>query len=454
MRVLIWVSIAIALVNSAPAQVRLPGVQLPVLPTQKLTQAIGQTGTDTLDQLSDLRHLQIARLIRANPRTIATDPHGNPIVRDELLAFSPSASALEAVRALGFGVVREQTIEDLDIRLVVLRPPAKLSIAKALRQLREADPTGSYDFNHIYSGGGIVVPAPAAPPASAPAPEAAAAIAIAASVADTPPANAAATGRDRAAPRVGLIDAGVDVAHPVFHDAAIHPWGCADRILASAHGTAVASLLIGQATGFHGVLPGGELYAANVYCDAPTGGAVDALAAAFSWLTQQRVAVINVSLVGPDNLALAQIVRALTSRGYLLVAAVGNDGPAAAPLYPASYPGVIGVTGVDKHRRALLEAARGKQVMFAAPGADMLAADASGKYSAVRGTSFAAPIVAALLAQTVSVPDSSSRDAAVEALARQAIDLGPPGRDLTYGFGLVGAEYAMEEIPVSGRINR
>jgi subtilisin family serine protease len=447
MRVLIWVGIAIALVDSAAAQVRLPGAQLPVLPTQKLTQAIGQTGTDTLDQLSGLRHLQIARLIRANPRTIATDPHGNPIVRDELLAFSPSASAMEAARALGFGVVREQTIEDLDIRLVVLRPPAKVSIAKALRQLREADPAGSYDFNHIYSGGGIAASAPAAPPASAP-------VAVAAAVADTPPENAGATGRDRAAPRVGLIDAGVDVAHPVFHDAVIHPWGCADRILASAHGTGVASLLIGQASGFHGVLPRGELYAANVYCDAPTGGAVDALAAAFAWLAQQRVAVINVSLVGPDNLALALIVRALTSRGYLLVAAVGNDGPAAPPLYPASYPGVIGVTGVDKHRRALLEAARGKQVMFAAPGADMLAADSGGKYSAVRGTSFAAPIVAALLAQTVSAPDSSARDAAVEALARQAIDLGPPGRDLTYGFGLVGAEYAMEEMPVSGRINR
>src|ERR1700719_4156131 len=257
MRVLIWVCIAIVLANSAPAQVRLPGAQLPALPTQKLTQAIGQTGTDTLDQLSDLRHLQIARLIRANPRTIVTDPHGNPIVRDELLAFSPSASAMEAARALGFGLVREQTIEDLDIRLVVLRPPAKVSIAKALRQLREADPTGSYDFNHIYSGGGIVASAPPAPPASvaasAPGPAATRApapVAAAVAVADTPPENAGTTGRDRAAPRVGLIDAGVDVAHPVFHDAVIHPWGCADRILASAHGTAVASLLIGQATGF------------------------------------------------------------------------------------------------------------------------------------------------------------------------------------------------------------
>jgi subtilisin family serine protease len=105
----------------------------------------------------------------------------------------------------------------------------------------------------------------------------------------------------------------------------------------------------------------------------------------------------------------------------------------------------------------LIEAARGQQVMFAAPGADMAAADSGGKYSAVRGTSFAAPIVAGLLAQMLSTPDSSAADAAVEALSRQAIDLGAPGRDLTYGFGLVGAERfsaPKEETPTDGRINR
>ena len=160
-----------------------------------------------------------------------------------------------------------------------------------------------------------------------------------------------------------------------------------------------------------------ELYAADIYCNAPTGGAVDALAAAFAWLAQQRVAVINVSLVGPDNAALAQIVRALTSRGYLLVAAVGNDGPAAPPLYPASYPHVVGVTAVDAHRRVLIEAARGNQVMFAAQGADMAAADIGGKYSSIRGTSFAAPIVAALLAQSVRRPIWAEH-AALESLAK------------------------------------
>jgi subtilisin family serine protease len=435
MRVWMWIIVATTAVNSAHAQLRLPGgAPLPVLP-QKLTQTIGQTAA-SLEQLSDVRRLQIANLIRANPRTVAADPRGNPIVRDELLAFSPSAKGLEAARALGLETVREQTIDDLDIRLVVLKPPPNLPVAKALSRLREADPAGIYDFNHIYLGGGLGAAPPDAPP---------------------PGNDAGAGSTDRPASRVGLIDAGVDIAHPAFHDAVIHSWGCGDRILPSTHGTAVASLLLGRPTGFHGVSVGAELYAANVYCDAPTGGAVDALAAAFSWLARQRVAVINVSLVGPDNAALAQIVRALTARGYLLVAAVGNDGPAAPPLYPASYPRVVGVTAVDSHRRVLIEAARGKQVMFAAPGADMVAADNGGKYSAVRGTSFAAPIVAGLLAQMLFTPDLSASDAAVEALALHAIDLGPPGRDLTYGFGLVGAERfsaSKEETPTDGRINR
>ena len=424
MRVFFYMAMATLAVNSAQAQLRLPIAPLPPLPVQKLTQTVAQAGAGTLEQLSDARHLLTANLIRTNPRTIAADPHGNPIVRGELLAYSPATPAIEAAQTSGFRIAREQSIAALEIHLVVLQPPPSMSIVKALRQLREADPAGTYDFNHIYTGVGDVsagAQSDAQLPQSAPA------------------------GRsDQPVPRVGLIDSGVDRAHPVFRDALIHPWGCGDRALPTAHGTAVASLLVGQSTRFHGVLDSAELYAADVYCNAPTGGAVDALAGAFAWLAEQRVAVINVSLVGPDNAALAGIVRALTSRGYLLVAAVGNDGPAAPPLFPASYPHVVGVTAVDAHRRVLIEAARGNQVMFAARGADMSAADVGGKYSAIRGTSFAAPIVAALLAQSVMTPDVSGSNAAIEALAQSAIDLGLPGRDLTYGFGLVGANYLAE----------
>ena len=431
MRALLCLLIASVAANSARAQLRLPVAPLPPLPIQKLQtvgQAVGQVGAGTLEQLSAVRRTLIANLVRQNPRTITTDPHGNPIVRDELLAYSPTAEAIDAARAGGFVIAREQATGDPDIHLVVLQPPASMNLAKALRQLRAADPAGIYDFNHLYTGVGFSV-GPAGVPNAAALP-------------DTPlPHEPAANRADQPATRVGLIDSGVEGSHPVFSDAQIHTWGCGGRILPSAHGTAVASLLVGQSSSFHGMLDRAELYAADVYCNAPTGGAVDALAAAFAWLAQQRVAVINVSLVGPDNAALAQIVRTLTSRGYLLVAAVGNDGPAAAPLYPASYPHVVGVTAVDSHRRVLIEAARGNQVMFAARGADMSAADTGGKYSVIRGTSFAAPIVAALLAQSLPTPDFSAGNAALESLAQSAIDLGPPGRDLTYGFGLVGADH-------------
>jgi hypothetical protein len=38
-------------------------------------------------------------------------------------------------------------------------------------------------------------------------------------------------------------------------------------------------------------------------------------------------------------------------------------------------------------------------------------------------------------------PNAAAAAAAVDTLAQSAIDLGPPGRDLTYGYGLVGAFY-------------
>jgi subtilisin family serine protease len=132
------------------------------------------------------------------------------------------------------------------------------------------------------------------------------------------------------------------------------------------------------------------------------------------------------------------VVSALIARGHLIVAAVGNDGPAAPPLYPAAYPDVVGVTAVDAHRRVLIEAERGPQVMFAAQGADLKAATLEHGYADVRGTSFAAPTVAALLASFSSAPDHHAADAAIDALAKSAIHLGSAGRNLTYGFGLVG----------------
>jgi len=197
----------------------------------------------------------------------------------------------------------------------------------------------------------------------------------------------------------------------------------------------VAALMAGHSAWLSGAAPAATLYAADIYCDNPAGGAAETVAAALAWLAGERVPVINLSIVGPPNRALERAVGALIRRGHVLVAAVGNDGPAAPPLYPASYPGVVGVSAVDRRGQVLPEAARGAQVMFAAPGSDMVsAAPGAPPYKRVRGTSFAAPIVAALLAEKLARPDPALARAAIAALAAQA----GAARNPETGFGIVG----------------
>ncbi len=406
----------------AAAQVGLPPVRVPLPNALPGLPATGLAVDPRLDaelptaNLRDLRALRVRALLRSHRDLIEADPHGNPIVRGEVLAVAPTPAALAAAAAAGFAVVRESTLETLELRIVVLR--AVSGTAHSLAQLQAADPAGVYDFNHIYieSGAAVAADVALAQPAASP---------------------TEAAGRSTAA-RVGLIDTGVDAAHEVFKSEPVHQHGCAGRVVPHAHGTAVASLLVGRAPTFGGAAPGAELYAADVYCGLPTGGATEEVAAAFAWLVQQEVPVINVSLVGPPNRLLEVVVQRVLASGHIIVAAVGNDGPAAPPLYPAAWPGVVGVTGVDAQRRVLVEAERGPQVKFSAPGAQLAAAKSPSGYLVVRGTSFAAPLVAGLLALKLPTPAPASAVAAINALAQEATHLGSGSPNPVYGFGLVG----------------
>jgi subtilisin family serine protease len=107
---------------------------------------------------------------------------------------------------------------------------------------------------------------------------------------------------------------------------------------------------------------------------------------------------------------------------------------------------------VDAKGRVLVEAERGPQVKFAAPGADMAAARPPQGYALVRGTSFASPIVAGLLALDLQSPDKAAAEEAVAALARRAVDLGTPGLDPVYGYGLVPSCGASRHSPGYGQI--
>ena len=410
---LAWLGAALSvLAVPAQAQLRLPSITVPTLPT--LTQRpLNAPLLDALNAavpLQELRTNTVRELLRRNPDTLEADPAGEPMRRRELVLVSPPQATVDAALAAGFSVLREQSLAELDLRQVVVRVPAGMGTAQALARLRLIDPQLQVDFNHLYTRSGEA----------------------------TMPGREGNENASAAFRRVGLIDGGVDRRHRALSGARTQVWGCGGESVPSPHGTAVASLLVGRDAAFAGALPESTLYAADVYCEQPTGGAVDEMVKALAWMARERVAVVNISLVGPANRLLEQAVQAMVRKGHLIVAAVGNDGPAAPPLYPASYAGVVGVTGVTPARRALPEAAQGPQVMFAAPGAELAVARPDGGYVSARGTSFAAPVVAGLLAERLTSPDPIAASAALAFLAQSAQDLGAPGRDPVFGFGLVG----------------
>lgn len=90
------------------------------------------------------------------------------------------------------------------------------------------------------------------------------------------------------------------------------------------------------------------------------------------------------------------------------------------------------MTGVDGRNRALIEDGRSLHLDYAAPAADMAAAEIGGGVTAVRGTSFAVPYVAARLSRAVKLGA-----APLAMLDSEAEDLGKPGPDKLFGRGLI-----------------
>jgi len=332
--------------------------------------------------LLELRRLRLRELIKTHRDNLESDNNGQPVARGRLIALDPDPVSLQLAARAGFVVLTEERHQSLGVRVVQLRIPRGLSARAALPLLRQAAPGIAADYDHVFEpAGGDLLPVAVALAASAPA-----------------------TGR-----LIGMIDGGV-ASHPALAAAAIEQNGFAGNPQPTGHGTAVASLIVGDQGPFRGAARGSSLLVADVYGGSRAAGSATTVVRALAWLTSRRPDVINISLVGPPNILVARAVAGARARGIQLVASVGNDGPAAPPQYPASYPGVIAVTGVDGKGRALPEAGRAIHVDFAAPGADMAAALPGKGYATVRGTSFAAPLATARLA-VVGSPQLLVREA-------------------------------------------
>jgi hypothetical protein len=385
----------LALAGSAAAQ-RIPGStplpqpELPRVPPlggiigglDRTRQDALRDATDALEEtratvrvLADERVERLRDLVRINREQLEMTELG-PAVRGQVVAIDPDPASLAAAQAEGFRVEGDERIEGLELRTVTLAVPRGWPVDRALRRLRRIAPNGEFAANHLHLQSGTVSAAAAS-------------------------ASLAQAGQ-RSSPAIGLIDGGV-ASHPSLRGPIEQRGFVAGAPRPTGHATAIASLIAGSGP-VRGAASGAPLIVADIYGTDPAGGNAVALARALGWLSQQRAPVVAVSLVGPPNPLVARAVSQARARGMQIVAAVGNDGAAAPPAYPASYPGVIAVTGVDARNRPLIEAGRALHIDYAAPGADMAAAAASGGVEAVRGTSFAVPFVAGRLVSHVSAP--------------------------------------------------
>ena len=201
-----------------------------------------------------------------------------------------------------------------------------------------------------------------------------------------------------------------------------------------------------------------EMFAADVYCGLPTGGAVEAVAAAFGWMAKERVAVINVSLVGPRNALLERVVKVLVARGHLIVAAVGNDGPGGATALSRRLPTASSASRPSTRNIACCSRpAVASTSRFAAPGADLTPRRTRPMSTGYRGARHfvrradSSPACCALRAR-VTRSGGQRETHSRRWTAHCASISGQRGRDDIYGAGLVAADLPLIAQPAGKRL--
>ncbi|MAN50786.1 MULTISPECIES: S8 family serine peptidase [unclassified Marinimicrobium] len=335
-----------------------------------------------------------------------------------LLMLAPGELAL--LEPLNVEILEQKRLPKLGLEMVRFRVPARLDSYAALQNTLPADLAERLDRNHIYN------------------PQAA-----------NPSSESAERPRKPLCEqpvKVGMVDTAIATEHPGLINSRIvernflpDPEGTDEKGPPTGHGTAVAGLMLGIIDETPARLPGATLYNASVFYSRnqyAQGATMMHLVSGLEWLIGQEVSVINMSLTGPDNRVLATVMERLTAGGIAVVAAAGNEGPAAPPLYPAAYSGVIASTAVDADGQVYRWANRGEHIDFAGPGVSVRTTRGTGEFGHESGTSMAAPTVTAHVACALAKQLASSGNV-VQYLAGQAKDLGEAGRDPIFGHGLL-----------------
>lgn len=222
---------------------------------------------------------------------------------------------------------------------------------------------------------------------------------------------------------------------------------CDDK---NGHGTHISGTISADGgvddLGIFGIAPESNIFAYKV-CGADGSCWVDDIAFAIRHAADNGAEIINLSLGANSDISiLLDAVNYAASKGVLLVAAGGNDGPYFDSIdYPAAYLPVIGVGAIDVALEVPDWSSRGinstselytvnvKDMEFGAPGVNIESAWKNGGYAILSGTSMAAPHISGLAALLWQGSAETTRDH----LQFLANDIWEAGDDDATGFGLL-----------------
>ncbi|QBR03243.1 S8 family serine peptidase [Paraburkholderia pallida] len=230
--------------------------------------------------------------------------------------------------------------------------------------------------------------------------------------------------------RVGVVDSGYGGAQAASVDAALgFALGedlCVHEHVATpdklGHGSAVLAHILHAA-------PGARFCVAQVFHERPVTSAAQ-IASAVRWLIAQRVRIINLSLgVRADRNALREACEEAVEAGIVVCASSPAQG---AGVFPASYPGVVRVTGDARcaaHQWSWLDTA---QADFGAvvKGQTQHMPGMANERGAPAGASIATAALSGHLAARLMLDPAADRDALLAHLRAHAAFIGAERRSL------------------------
>ncbi|AOV08763.1 S8 family peptidase [Sporosarcina ureilytica] len=211
------------------------------------------------------------------------------------------------------------------------------------------------------------------------------------------------------------------------------------------HGTHIAGIIaaLDNHFGVKGVAPNAALYSLKVFNKHGDGYTHDVIKA-IDWAIEHEMDMINLSLTSEIHMSSYEnIINRAYEKGLLIVGAAGNSTSINIGIdnvkYPARFENVIAVSSVDWDGKKGFYSSVGPAVEVAAPGVRIYSTYAGNSYSYLQGTSMATAFVTGHLALLKEAYPHLSNVQLRKKMIDDVVDLGPKGRDLVFGYGLIQA---------------